>query len=99
MAAYADAHEQAAALTEAHWLSNHRGRAYLEFNVQQMLTPFNVASSDLALLREAELSDALGDRTAAQKSLSDFLNVWPQAAQLTWLTPRLQVLQRPSSVN
>lgn len=97
MAAYADAHDQAAALTEARWLSSHRGRAYLEFNVQQMLTPFNVASSDLALLREAELSDALGDRTAAQTSLSDFLSAWPQTAKLTWLAPRLQALQRPSS--
>lgn len=92
MNAYADAHSDVDALVEAHWLSSHRGRAYLEFNVQQVLTPFNVAESNLALLRAAELSAASGDKTAARNSLATFLAAWPQAAKLSWLAPRLRRL-------
>jgi putative peptide modification system cyclase len=97
MAAYTDAHDQAAALTEARWLSTHRGRAYFESNMQLMLEPFNVAESNLARLRTAELSNALGDKVAAQKSMAEFLSAWPQAAQLAWLALRLRALQYPSA--
>jgi len=93
MNAYVDVHDQAAALREAHWLSTHRGQAYLEFNVQQVLTPFNVALSDLALLRAAELSQTLGEKRAAGESLTVFLDAWPKATQLTWLAPSLRSLQ------
>lgn len=89
MDAYADAHDQAAALTEALWLSTHRGRTYFEVNAQFMLEPFNVAESDLALLRAAELSSALGDKEQAQRSLGAFLRAWPRARDLPWLAPRL----------
>jgi len=98
MSAYADARDEQAALSEAHWLSAHRGRAYLEFNMQQVLTPFNVATSDLALLRAAELSGDLGDRVAARNSLAAFLEAWPRAAmQSDWLAPRLQALKLPKT--
>ncbi|WHZ20272.1 MAG: Adenylate cyclase [Rhodanobacteraceae bacterium] len=89
MDAYADAHDQTAALTEARWLSTHRGRAYFEVNAQLVLEPFNVAESDLALLRAAELSSALGDKEQAQRSLAAFLRAWPRARDLPWVAPRL----------
>ena len=93
MGAYADAHDQTAALTEARWLSTHRGRAYGEINMQFMLEPFNVAESDLALLRAAELSNALGNKSNTQNSLAAFLSAWPQADKLTWVAPRLRGLE------
>jgi len=93
MEAYADAHNQAAALTEAQWLSTHRGRAYFESNMQLMLEPFNVAESDLALLRASELSNALGNESDARRSLTEFLHAWPQATNLIWMAARLRRLQ------
>ncbi|MDE2271093.1 MAG: putative peptide modification system cyclase [Xanthomonadaceae bacterium] len=95
MDAYADANANPDALTEAQWLSTHRGQAYLEFNVQQILTPFNVAESDLSLLRIAKLSNDQGNKNAAQTSLTNFLKAWPEAKQLAWLVPRLQGLDLP----
>lgn len=93
MDAYADNGDHAAALNEARWLAEHRGRAYLEYNVLQVLTPFNVVQSDLALLRAAEFSLAVGNKTEARRFLSDFDKVWPTATQLPWLAPRRQKLQ------
>ena len=60
MDAYADAHDNASALGEARWLSSHRGRAYMEYNAQQVLTPFNVAESGIALSRAVKFSKGLG---------------------------------------
>jgi tetratricopeptide (TPR) repeat protein len=99
MNAYADAHDQSSALAEARWLSSHRGRAYFESNMQLMLEPFNVAESNLALLRAAELSNTLGNVTEAQNSLAAFLTAWPQARELAWLAPRLSGLKSPRQVH
>ncbi|MGH8182529.1 MAG: putative peptide modification system cyclase [Rhodanobacteraceae bacterium] len=99
MDAYAGAHDQAGALTEARWLSSHRGCAYGESNMQLMLEPFNVAESDLALLRAAELSEALGNGAEAQNSLAAFWGAWPHARELTWLAPRLDKLKLPKPVH
>jgi tetratricopeptide (TPR) repeat protein len=83
------------ALKETAWLIAHRGRAYLEFNVLQILQARNVAESDLALLRSAELNAKLGKREAQEKALSDFLSTWPQAQQLPFVSPRLAALAKP----
>ncbi|HET6913202.1 MAG TPA: putative peptide modification system cyclase [Rhodanobacteraceae bacterium] len=48
MDAFAAAHDEARALDEARWLSSHRGQAYMEFNAEQMLAPFNVAMANIA---------------------------------------------------
>ncbi|HEX6612289.1 MAG TPA: putative peptide modification system cyclase, partial [Rhodanobacteraceae bacterium] len=53
MDADSNAHDQGDAMNEARWLASHRGQAYMEFNVQQMLTPFNVAMANLAAHRTA----------------------------------------------
>lgn len=90
MNAYADAKDDSSALTEARWLSSHRGRAYAESNMHLMLAPFNVAWSDLALLNAAEFSKALGKDAEASESLVAFKNVWPAANENSWLSNRLK---------
>jgi hypothetical protein len=94
MDAYADIHDNAGALAEAHWLSSHRGRAYVESNMLFTLTPFNVAESDLALLRTAELANASGNAVETQHALSEFGSAWPSAAQLPWIAQRINKLHR-----
>ncbi|MES2405051.1 MAG: putative peptide modification system cyclase [Pseudomonadota bacterium] len=88
--AYADAHDNAGALTETHWLSSHRGRAYVESNMLFTLVPFNVAESNLVLLRSAELSDSLGDKTAAQQALIELESAWPIETKQPWLSARIR---------
>ena len=58
MDAYAAAHDDAHASEETRWLSAHRGQAYMEFNVEQMLAPFNVAAADIAARRLAPAAAA-----------------------------------------
>jgi tetratricopeptide (TPR) repeat protein len=48
MYAYKAKGELTSALSEARWLTAHRGRAYAEFNMRAMLMPLNVALSDIA---------------------------------------------------
>jgi putative peptide modification system cyclase len=48
MDADGDAHDKDGATREARWLSSHRGQAYMEFNVEQMLAPFNVVAGNIA---------------------------------------------------
>jgi putative peptide modification system cyclase len=93
MDAYADVHDNANALDEAHWLSSHRGRAYVEGDMIFTLTPFNVAQSNLALLRSAEFSNTLNDKASMQRFLSSFEHTWPNAIHTPWLASRLQRLQ------
>jgi putative peptide modification system cyclase len=92
MDAYASAHNDVGALAEARWLSSHRGRAYVESNMQSILTPLNVAESNLALLRAAEFSNALGKKAEARQSLAAFESAWPNATQMSWLSTRLKKL-------
>jgi len=53
MDADADAHDEDSAMDELRWLLSHRGQAYMEFNIEQMLAPFNVATADIAARRVA----------------------------------------------
>ena len=88
--AYTDARDTANALAEARWLSSHRGRAYAESDMRLLLAPFNVASSDLALLRSAELSRVSDDEAGALRFLTEFKHAWPSATQMPWLASRLK---------
>jgi putative peptide modification system cyclase len=90
MHAYMDARDDTNALVEADWLSEQRGRAYMESN---FLVPFNVAWSDMALLQGAELSSALGKKREAQQLVSAFEQAWPTANRLPWLAPRIAALR------
>ena len=93
MDAYDDAKQDAAALDQAKWLSAHRGRAYTEANMQRMLTPFNVVQTDLALLRQAELSSALGMPDEANRALSEFERAWPEVGAIKHLHERIAKLR------
>ena len=53
MDADSDAHDQNGVMRETRWLSSHRGQAYMEFNVEQMLAPFNVTAANIAARRLA----------------------------------------------
>ena len=79
--AYSAAGRNEDAVREAQWLAAHRGRAYLETNSLQMLQARNVAESDIAVLRLAELEHALEHDAEAQKQLAAFDAIWPRAAQ------------------
>jgi uncharacterized protein HemY len=57
-------------------LSSHRGRAYAEFNQQQVLTAFNVAQTTLAMLRGAEAAHASGDAASARRLLDAYKAAW-----------------------
>ena len=59
------------ALRELHWLTEHRGRAYLELNSFQILQARNVAESDLASLRMAELEAFRQHVDAAKAAAGD----------------------------
>jgi hypothetical protein len=60
--------------------------------MQSILTPLNVAESNLALLRAAEFSNALGKKAEARQSLAAFESAWPNATQMSWLSTRLKKL-------
>ncbi|GAP64851.1 family 3 adenylate cyclase [Mizugakiibacter sediminis] len=94
MDAYADAGQSDSALSEARWLSNHRGRAYAEYNEAWATTPFNVAQSNLALLRQAELLLARGQKGPARAALADFLTAWPNAGDPPSVKERIRVATR-----
>jgi putative peptide modification system cyclase len=79
--AYTAAGKNEDAFREAQWLSAHRGRAYLEINSLHTLQARNVAESDLALLRMAELAHALRRDETAREQLAAFDAIWPQASQ------------------
>ena len=91
--AYDDAGDRKSALEHARWLAQHRGRAYAEYNANWIARPFNVAQSDMALLRMAELSHALGDQAAVRTALDQFRLAWPDAARDPFIEPRLGKLQ------
>lgn len=91
--AYASKGDNAAAREQARWLAAHRGRAYMEYNADWIARPFNVAQSSLAVLREAELSFALGDKKGAGTSLDSFRRIWMDAKQVDFVSRRVETLQ------
>jgi putative peptide modification system cyclase len=92
MDAYAAHGDSAPALEEARWIAGHRGRAYAEYNMRQLLAPSNVIASNLALLRAAELAHAAGDEKAAHASIDAFRKAWPNAAGAEPIARRLKSL-------
>jgi putative peptide modification system cyclase len=91
--AYSASDDAKSALAQAEWLSKHRGRAYSEWSVPVAI-PFAVAQSDLALLRIAELSSALGNQVLARTRLQEFLRAWPNAGENNQLAVRIKSLRR-----
>lgn len=81
-----------AAAQEARWLAQHRGRAYAEFNVMQMLKALNVAESNVAVLSEAEIAQRQGKLDVAVQKLAAFLRLWPEAELPAPLKRRVEAL-------
>jgi putative peptide modification system cyclase len=92
--AYTAAGRNEDAFGEAQWLAAHRGRAYLEINSLQILQARNVAESDLALLRMAELAHALGRDEEAQQLLAAFNAIWPRNVQPAFAVARANNLSQ-----
>ncbi|MHB8680314.1 MAG: putative peptide modification system cyclase [Rudaea sp.] len=92
--AYAGNRDNARALDEAHWLAEHRGRAYAEYGFAQFTTAFNVVQSDLVLLRAAELALDLKNAVDARQSLAAFEKAWPDAQAIPSLGKRLNLLHK-----
>ena len=91
--AYASAGDMSKALGEARWLAAHRGRAYAEYSPGNLLTPFNVGQTNLALLRGAELAMQLGDTESAASQLESFRKAWPEAEEVSSLARRIEQVQ------
>jgi len=87
--AYAASGKPADALREATWLASHRGRAYTEFGAEWVMTPFNVAQANLAMLDAADYARAAGDAVKARDWQDKFIKAWPDAARVPFVAPRL----------
>lgn len=93
MQAYFDDKNYSAARDQANWLARHRGRAYAEFMQRDLLLPFNVVQSNLALLDVAESSLLLGDQAQARNALHAFQKVWPIAPKSASVLKRIASIQ------
>lgn len=93
MNAYAAQGNAKAARDEARWLASHRGRAYTEFNADWVARPYNVAQTNLALLRGAEFSLDLGDNADAAAELKSFQRAWPSMHDMDFLSQRVARLE------
>ena len=80
------------AAKEAAWLSNHRGRAYAEFNIDQVSNGANVVYSNLGLLSGAEFLAAAKQLEPARVRRDEFLRNWPNARTTPFLQARLERL-------
>jgi hypothetical protein len=80
MEAYAAAGNTKEALAQARWLQHRRGLAYIELECGHCLQALNVADSNLALRREAELLRSEGKSKEADRKLEDFSRLWPVEA-------------------
>jgi hypothetical protein len=64
----------------------------VEINSYQILQARNVAESDIALLRVAELAHALGRDEEARKKLDAFDAIWPRDRQPPLVAARAKQL-------
>ena len=78
--AYIDAGEFDAALEHARWLQRHRGQAYTEQLCGYCVQALNVADSNIAVLSEAEILQALGRHGESAEALKRFDRLWPAEA-------------------
>jgi len=100
MRAYAEQGDIDAALAQAKWLGDHRGRAYAEQFGQLVLIPVNVLFSDLAVLESARLSSVKGKAEDARQFYDRFLGLWPGIEAVPAFKERLaavKLAERPAS--
>ncbi|UXI68515.1 putative peptide modification system cyclase [Tahibacter amnicola] len=94
MESYADTGNVAAALEQADWLANHRGRAFAESVGDQVLQLFNVADANLALLRAAEISIAGENHPKAAEYLKAFRRAWSDPSGVTGVDARVSAVEK-----
>jgi putative peptide modification system cyclase len=95
--AYAISGNYSAALEQARWLQRRRGLAYIELGCGHCLQALNVADSNIATLREAELLALSGKSVEASKALQRFDRLWPVEALPNYLRVRRSLVRLASS--
>lgn len=84
-----DSQEPTLALRQLRWIAHHRGRAYVEWGTEQLLTPVNITETTLAHLEAAELLSQLGRKNEARRELTTFQAAWPEAQLPDYLRQRI----------
>ncbi len=93
--AYAqDGKRDSDALKQSRWMAEHRGRAYAEVGANELLSPLNVALSNVSLLRGAELALGKNDDAGARLMLEQFLDAWPEGSRTPAFAGRVKKIQK-----
>ena len=87
--AYQATGQHGKAIQHADWLVAHRGRAYVEFNLEQALQPLNVADTRLAHLWASESHAKANQDKAAATRRAAFVQSWPESGLPDYLRRRL----------
>jgi putative peptide modification system cyclase len=72
------------AIRHSRWLQQHRGLAYIELECGHCLQALNVADSNLAIRREADMLQKQGKQIDAERKLADFNRLWPVEVQSSY---------------
>ena len=88
MESYAALAKYEQALEHARWLQKRRGLAYVELQCGHCLQALNVADSNLAIRREAELLRAMGNARESSRKLEEFGRWWPAESLPDYLRTR-----------
>ncbi len=83
-----------AALAQAHWLSGHRGRGFVENTGIGLLGNLNIVATTQASLEAAELASVQRNMAEARKQLAAFLQAWPLQYLPASQKQRVEALQR-----
>lgn len=92
MRAHQASGDTVAALEQARWLANHRGRAYAEPNSEYSWQLVNVVESNLAALSASAYASKLGRAGDAKSERARFEAAWPDSGQLPAVQRRLKSL-------
>lgn len=88
MESYAALSKYDEAVKHARWLQKRRGLAYIELECGHCLQALNVADSNLAIRREAELLRAQGLDADAERKQREFDRYWPADSLPVYLKSR-----------
>jgi hypothetical protein len=92
MRAHVAAGNPEAALDEALWLGEQRGRAFAEPNSDYSWQLANITESNLSMAAAASLAEQLGRRDVAESQRKRFAQAWPSGAELPPVQRRLEAL-------
>jgi putative peptide modification system cyclase len=87
------------ALSQASWLLDNRGRAYMEANAAQVLQTLNVLDTRMAHVYAAEALMGSERPTLAAKQVADLLRVWPRERLPDYLRRRTESILPASNAN